>query len=254
MPARIREPNSDSRLLWRILSGGGCLGVLMLMACAGLLFTLRSGLAAAPNLPTPLPVVTVAPPTATPVPAPETASGVLISDDFSSPQRSALTSEEDGISRSTFEDGAYLIEMKEPDTLAWALTNGNYGDIAVEIESTVASGSADVAAGLIFHYEDSRNFYLFRVSSNGYYDLEVVKDDKWQTLIDWTQSDAIKTMHNTLRVETKGSKITLKVNGELLEATQDDARAGGDAGLAVSSFNTSKVMIRFDNLLITRNP
>ncbi|MEI7770344.1 MAG: zinc ribbon domain-containing protein, partial [Chloroflexales bacterium] len=191
---------------------------------------------------------------ATVSPAAEMASGVLIYDDFSSPRRSTLTGEEDETSRSAFEDGAYVIEVKESDTLAWALTNGDYRDMAVETDSVVASGSAAVAAGLIFHYQDSRNFYLFSVSSDGYYALEVLKDDTWQTLIDWTQSDAIKPAHNTLRVETKGSRITLKANGELLEVTQDDTLAGGDAGLAVSSFETGKVTIRFDNLLITRNP
>jgi hypothetical protein len=248
-------PKADSRLLWVILGVVGCLGVLMLMACAGLLlFTLRGGIASAPDLPTPLPVITVVPPTATSVPAAETASGVLIYDDFSSPRRSVLTGDEDTTSRSAFEDGAYVIEVKEADKLAWALTRGTYGDIAVEADSVVASGSAVVAAGLIFHYHDSQNFYLFSVSSDGYYALEVLKDDKWQTLIDWTQSDAINPAHNMLRVEIKGGRITLKANGELLEATQDDALSGGDAGLAVSSFEASKVMIRFDNLLITRNP
>jgi hypothetical protein len=250
----MREPKGDGRLLWLILGSVGFLGVLMLMACAGLLlFILRSGLAGAPDLPTPLPVVTAAPPTTTPIPAPETASGVLIYDDFSNPQHSALTAEEDEISRSTFADGAYVVEVKASDRLAWALTSGDYGDIAVEVDSAAAPG-ATVAAGLIFHYRDSKNFYLFSVSNDGYYALEMLQDDTWQTLIDWTKSDAINAAHNVLRVETKGSRITLKANGELLEATQDDGLSGGGAGLAVSSFNTGKVKVRFDNLLITRNP
>jgi hypothetical protein len=254
MSVHLGDSKGDRRLLWAILGGIGCIGVVMIMACAGLLLlTLSSGIASAPDLPTPLPVITVVPPTATPMPAPETASDVLIYEDFSNPRRSSFTGEEDDTSRSAFEHGAYVIEVKEANTLTWALTGGDYTDVAIEADSAVAPGSAAVAAGLIFHYQDGKNFYLFSVSSDGYYALEVLKDDTWQTLIDWTQSDVINPAHNTLRVETKGSRITLKVNSELLETTQDDTLAGGDAGLAVSSFETSKVTIRFDNLLIARN-
>jgi hypothetical protein len=241
--------------VWGVLAGIGCLGILMLVGCAGLLtITLRSNLVAAPDLPTHLSVITVEPPTATPIPASETASGVLLYDDFSNPQQSTLTEDEDETSRSAFAQGSYVIEVKESNTLAWSLTNGSYQDIAIEADSAAVSVPTVAAAGLIFHYQDSRNFYLFSVSSDGYYALEVLKNDSWQTLIDWTQSDVINATHNTLRVETKGSRITLKANGELLEATQDDALSGGDAGLAVSSFEASKVAIRFDNLLITRKP
>jgi hypothetical protein len=243
--------------VWGALVGIGCLGgILVLIGCTGLIMiTLRSSLVAAPDLPTPLSVITVEPPTTTPIPASETASGVLLYDDFSNPRRSTLTEDEDETSRSAFVQGSYVIEVKESNTLAWALTNGSYQqDMAIEADSAAVSGPTVAAAGLIFHYQDSRNFYLFSVSSDGYYALEVLKNDSWQTLIDWTQSDVITATHNTLRVETKGSRITLKANGKLLEATQDDTLSGGDAGLAVSSFEASKVAIRFDNLLITRNP
>ncbi|NNJ12251.1 zinc-ribbon domain-containing protein [Chloroflexales bacterium ZM16-3] len=246
----------NSHLLWIILGGLGCLGAIMLLACVGLLLiTLGSSIASAPDLPTAAPVATIAPPpTIPPAPTATGASGVIVYEDFSDPRESALTAEEDDISRSAFEDGAYIIEVKDSDTLAWSITDRSYGDIAIEAESTVAAGTEAVAAGLIFHYQDNQNFYLFSVSSDGYYALELLKGDEWITLIDWTESDAINARHNTLRVETKGDRITLKVNGERLEATQDDSLSDGDAGLAVSSFDASQVTIRFDNLLITRSP
>ncbi len=248
-------PTSSRCLLLGILSVVGCLGALILVACAGMLFfTLHSSLVSAPHRPTPLAVITVVPPTDIPVPDPKTTDGVLVYDDFSRPRHSTLTEEDGDFSRSAFENGSYIIEVKKVDTLAWALTNRSYNDVAVEVETNVAAGSAAVAAGVIFHYQDSQNFCLFSVSSDGYYALDVLKDDTWQSLIDWTQSDTINARHNTLRVEMKGSRITLKINGHLLEATQTNARVGGDAGLAVSSFDGSKVSIHFDNLLIMRNP
>lgn len=254
------RPRGQRGLLWLILGGGGCLGALMLLACAGLLlFTMRGGLAAALDAPTPTALVTATPAAeATPVatePAPTPAGdAVLLFDDFSNPRRSTLREEEDEISRSAFDAGAFLIEVKEAETLAWALADGAYGDVIVEADSAVEPGSEIVAAGLVFHYQNSRNFYLFSVSSDGYYALEILADDEWQTLIDWTPSDAIDAARNSLRVEMKGDRIAMLVNGELLEVTEDATLSGGDAGLAVSSFEASQVTIRFDNLLITRNP
>jgi hypothetical protein len=243
----------ERQLLWGILGGVGCLGGLMLVACAGLLLlSLRGGRAAASERPTMMAVVASA--SSTPTPTAEPVSGVLVYDDFSQPERSAFTAAEDATSRSAFDDGAYVIVVKAADTLAWALTDRRYGDLAVEVDSVIAPGPEMVAAGLIFHYQDPQNFYLFSISSDGYYALEMLKGDDWQTLIDWTESDAIDATHNSLRVETRGDRITLKVNGALLEATQDDSLSGGDAGLAVSSFDASPVTIRYDNLLITRSP
>ncbi|MBX0330458.1 zinc-ribbon domain-containing protein, partial [Oscillochloris sp. ZM17-4] len=43
---------TNRRLIWAILGGGGCLGALMLLACAGLLLlTLGGGMAGAPAPP-----------------------------------------------------------------------------------------------------------------------------------------------------------------------------------------------------------
>ncbi|NTW01391.1 MAG: hypothetical protein HGA19_08775 [Oscillochloris sp.] len=250
-------PRGERRLFWTLFASIGCLSLLFLVSSVGLLLFMLFGRSAFGHElpPTLVPVSTmVALADAPPVAEPNTASDVLIYDDFSRPQRSVLTAEEDEISRAVFEDDAYLIEVKKTNTLAWALTEGIYDDAIIEVDASIDSGADVVAAGLIFHYQDGRNFYLFSVANDGYYALEMLKDDEWRTLIDWTPSDVIKSTHNTLCVETKGNRITLKANGEILESTEDDSFSKGDIGLAVSSFDVSQVAIRFDNLLITRSP
>jgi hypothetical protein len=261
--ARLGKPDPEGAparrgergLLWITLGGIGCLGALMLIACAGLLlFSFRGGLLAAPRSPTSSPAITAAPSATALAPSPVSDSGVLLFDDFSDAPRSTLTEEEDDTSRSSFDAGMFVIEVKKAETLTWALADGLYDDVVIQADSTIAAGSKAVAAGLIFHYQDNRNFYLFSVSSDGYYALEVLQNNEWQTLIDWTPSESISATHNTLRVEIKGGKIAMLVNGDLLEATQDTTLSGGGAGLAVSSFDAGQVTTRFDNLLITRNP
>ena len=103
------------------------------------------------------------------------------------------------------------------------------------------------------YYQDNRNFYLFSVSNDGYYTLELLQDGNWTTLIDPTQSDQIDTARNTLQVATRSDRIALSVNGTLLEETTDSTFSSGEVGLAVSTFPDSTGTISFDNLLITRN-
>lgn len=193
-------------------------------------------------------------PTSRPEPAVAATSGVFVHDDFTDHQQSVLTAAEDETAKTTFVMGVYDFTVKTPQTLAWAVTDRTYGDLAIEADTTISPDVDVVAAGLIFHYQDKRNFYLFSVANDGYYALELLHNDTWLTLIDWTESEMIKPTSNTLRVETMGDQIALNVNGSLLEVTRDDTLMGGDAGLAVSSFDSSPVTIRFDNLFITRSP
>ncbi|EFO81080.1 hypothetical protein OSCT_1064 [Oscillochloris trichoides DG-6] len=248
LPPRAGRPS------WLVLLGIGSLAVVgLLLACAGLLILgLRSGLGSTLIMSTPIPPTVMALPTQ---PTPGNPShSVFVYDDFSDPALSVLSADEDTTSRTSFVEGTYLFEVKAAETLAWAISERVYHDAVVEVASETPPDSAVVAAGVIFHYQDARNFYLFSVANDGYYALELLKDDTWQTLIDWTQSDMIHPRYNMLRVETKGERITLKVNGSLLEATEDSALSGGNTGVAVSSFEDGPVMIRFDNLLITRSP
>lgn len=262
--AQPASPARDRRLLWAILAGIAGVGLLMLLACGGLLLlTLRGSLATL----APPPAVADEPatagggivslPTAPPdssAPTPASTGGLLLYEDFSDPRESALTAEGDQISRSDFADGGYTIAITDTEMIAWSLTNRTYSDMTIEADATFTPGSdALVAAGLIFNYQDDQNFYLFSVSNDGYYALELLSGDEWQTLIDWTESDLIGPAHNALRVEVKGGRITLRVNGDLLEATDDSSLRAGDAGLAVSSFDTGHVQVHFDNLLITRS-
>ncbi|WP_129632298.1 DUF7577 domain-containing protein [Candidatus Oscillochloris fontis] len=247
-------PPRGGRPPWLILLGMSSLALVgLLLACAGLLILgLRSNLASNLILGTAIPPTVMVLPTQ---PAPSNPSHtVFVYDDFTDPALSVLSAEEDTTSRTAFVEGSYVFEVKERETLAWAITEDAYDDLVVEVASETPPDSQVVAAGLIFHYQDARNFYLFSVANDGYYALELLKDDTWQTLIDWTQSEMIHPRYNTLRVETKAERITLKVNGSLLEMTEDNALAGGTTGVAVSSFEHGPVMIRFDNLLITRSP
>lgn len=247
-----------NRMLWWILGGVGCLGAILLVACVGILFFIGSRVDTEANR-------VVAPTGTAELPSSSSGGGivpgdnpiaggnVLLADNFDNPSRSSFVENEDSSSRLTFEKGAYLIEVNESDMVYWYLADGSYTNIVAEIDTRVPPGSAVVAAGLIFHYQDEKNFYLYSIASDGYYALSLLENDEWVQLIDWTQADVINPMDNTLRVETKAGRIRLFVNDSLLEETSDRTFTSGEFGLAVSSFEKAPASVRFDNLVIKKN-
>ncbi len=238
------------RILWWILGGVGCLVVLLVGAVVliGILTLLgqKASTIDTPARPTSVSEGSVSDN------SPVAGGEVLVADDFSSASTSDLDVSEDKTSRLAYEGGAYVIELKRPQAIAWSLVDGSYKDVSVEVDAVMLPGSDNVAAGLIFQYRANYDFYLYSVTNDGYYTLKSMKDGAWFPLIDATQSDKIRAGRNTLRVETHGDRIALYVNGALLEETTDGALGAGEVGLAASTFINGTGAISFDNLLIKR--
>jgi hypothetical protein len=166
---------------------------------------------------------------------------------------------EDHSGRYTLEHGAYGMQATSPHTLVWSQLEGVYDTIAIETETKVTRASSPVAVGMLFRYQDEHNFYLFAVSSNGFYRLECVEHGRWYPLIDWTPDAAIattSTLHptatNVLRVEVVDEYIALSVNGHHLETTMDTtfAQEQGGIALAVNTFADDQAMAYFDNFAL----
>jgi hypothetical protein len=255
-PASVAPPAppAQRRTLWIILGGVGCLSLVLLGICAvGLLTLLGQRVEPITTVGTSGPTPDSGAGGIVPDDSPLTGGSVLLEDDFEDEDASGLGVDEDSSSRYAYEDGQYVIEVKEPEMIVWARVNGSYDDARISVETEVPPGADVSAPGLIFHYQDANNFYLFSVSNDGYYALELRQGEEWITLIDWTESPAIDAVRNTLRVETAGDDMTLYVNNELLEATSDGTFTDGEVALAVSSLQESTAEIRFDNLLIETN-
>jgi hypothetical protein len=150
-----------------------------------------------------------------------------------------------------FVDGAYTVSAKKPNLIVWQKIKGDYGNTAISLDTTI-DGSDESAAGLLFRYQDDKNFYLFTITGDGRYDLDMYKDDELTTLIDWTESSAINKAgeQNSLRVETIGDKIRLYANDKLLDEISDGTFKRGKAAIAINTFDDPKLTVTFDNLVI----
>jgi hypothetical protein len=248
-PARGRGPT-----FWWLIGGAGCLSLVLVGACIFGLITFLGNSIPDPDG-GPAAFATASSGGGGIVPDDSVLAGgtVLLEDDFDSAAASGLGEDEDETSRYAYEGGAYVVEVKEPQTLVWARFDGSYSDARFAVDAEVPPGADVAAAGLLFHYQDADNFYLFSVSNDGYYALELLEGNEWVTLIDWTQSDAVDAVRNRIEVATQGDQIALYVNGELLEETSDGAFTDGEVGIAVSSLEDSTAEIHFDNMVISEN-
>ncbi|WP_322814311.1 zinc ribbon domain-containing protein [Chloroflexus sp.] len=243
----MQTAGTNKWLIWGLVGGSGCLLLILIGICV---FIAVSIFVVVDSVPTSSSTEA----TATTGDGGSLASGssgrVLFSDDFENPQASELGESEDSSSRYVYEAGRYVIEVKEPELLVWALVNGSYRDVIIETSYSTVRGGPVGAAGIIFNYQNEDNFYLFSVSNDGYYALELLENNQWITLIDWTQHEAIDTENNRLRVELNGDEITLFVNERQLEQTRDPTFTHGDIGLAVTSFDQSGITVSYEEITI----
>lgn len=249
------EPSETTRkrpqTIWWI-AGASCLSLLLIIIClasATLIWLSRT------NWNTPSPVATPA----------QSGGGLITSDplypngtllleeNFDDPASSKLTNAENSLARYAFVDGTYQMQVKQPERLVWSIVGGPYRDFRISVESRITPDNPVAAVGLIFHYQDENNFYLYSITNDGFYALELLMNNQWITLIDWTPSKLIDSRSNLLSVATSGDRIYLYINGTLLETTRDDSFTAGSVGIGVTSLDAIPATVSFDNLLIIRN-
>ena len=254
-PSTIVGPSATTQqrpqTIWLIV-GAGCLSMLLIVICvagASLVWLGRINWSAPTSVATPTQSsggLTFSDPLS--------AEGrLLLQENFDDPDASELSNAENSFARYVFVDGTYQMQVKQPERLAWSIVGGPYRDLRISVESRIAPADSVAAVGLIFHYQDKNNFYLYSITNDGFYALELLMNNQWITLIDWTPSELIDPGNNLLSIATNGDRIYLYVNGSLLETTRDDSFTAGSVGIGLTSLDAVPATVNFDNLLIVRN-
>jgi hypothetical protein len=185
--------------------------------------------------------------TATPQPG-----KIVFKDDFSNPasgwnQVSAPNGATD------YADGMYRIWVNQSNLDVWAKPGLDVSDVRIEVDALKVAGERNNRFGVICRLSGATNFYVFLISSDGYYGIgKVINGQFW--LISDKRLEASKLIHtgsasNHLRAECAGSTLTLYVNDEKLAEVQDDELHSGDVGLFAGSYDAPGIDIRFDNFV-----
>jgi hypothetical protein len=186
--------------------------------------------------------------------APVAASDVMMADDFSTPRNAWLSAVTEQAEKG-FEDGEFHLTVYQPEYSTWSYPDPprDFADFALEVDARRVSGPLDNEFGVLVRYQpETDEFYLFAISSNGFYSVQKYQANEWQKLVDWTESTAILQGEdvNRLRVTGQGDKMRFFVNGEPLTQVEDASFRSGSVGLLASTNEKGGVAVAFDNLRV----
>ena len=186
-------------------------------------------------------------------------------DPFDSAEKWTWPTDEDKYLSVSFKNG-YMRLMGLTNIAGWRLPllakqTNSY------VELTVNSGECEGkdSYGIIQRvpeFKSPTQGYLYEVTCDG--SLRLWKWDgnfkpggKAVNLISWKESEDIKAganQSNRLGLKVVGSTISIYMNGVLQGEASDESYASGYAGVFVHSVNTSKFIVKFDEMKIWKNP
>ena len=186
--------------------------------------------------------------------SPSSNQGQLLFDDFSDPN-----SGWDRIDAADFYtdyySGSYRIVVHSDMSDSWANPDSNlFNDVSIEVDATKNGGPDDNDFGVICRYQSANQFYYGVISSDGYYGITKVISDT-STILggnDMQPSNFINqgSATNYLRFDCKGDKLSLYVNGQLIDQQTDSEYTSGNVGLIAGTYDTPGTDILFDNFSV----
>jgi hypothetical protein len=186
----------------------------------------------------------------------QTAENILFSDDFSK-NSSGWTQLSDNRGAIEYANGYYIITAKKTNTLLIANPGETFsGDVSIEVDARKIDGSDDNYIGVLCHYQNPDNYYMFIVTSDGYSGIAMRKDGLDSLIsagIKFLKMDGIKKGNatNHIRADCIGETLTLYANGKQVNLAYNKSLTGGDTGLAVRSSKLEGITsIRFDNFTV----
>lgn len=157
-------------------------------------------------------------------------------------------------------DNAFRITVSVPGQGAWTYAPPQFKDAEINLQTTQVVGTNDNAYGAICRYVDENNFYLFLISGDGYY--AIGKFESGNPNIQYLTGSApehfvpsaainTSTSLNRLMVSCIGDRLTLGINGEIVDEVRDTSHTVGRIGLIATTFQTEQTEIEFDNIVVT---
>ena len=152
---------------------------------------------------------------------------VKLEDDFSNPDNWESSSSE--FSEISIQDETYVVELKQPNRLAWGTydsfkTSGNYlAEIGCKVDKEGG------LCGIGFSSNDD-NVLWFQIDPTlQQYSLQYLKNGEWQdNLIDYTTSAYISPAgSNSLAIGRQGKTINLYMNGTLIDSVNANPITNG---------------------------
>lgn len=156
-------------------------------------------------------------------------------------------------------NGQYIIDITgKPNTgykggvIQWfGLANAQ--NFMASIDGKISSKNRGVAWGINFRGKDN-NFFSFVIGKEGWYRLDMLKNNDWFYPIKTKMNNAIKwDDSNNLSIVAEDEKFYFYVNDILIDSYESDNKFGTEISLVVSADEGASATFFFDNALIKTN-
>ncbi len=184
--------------------------------------------------------------------------GRLFADDFSE-FTSGWINNPDPFGLASYNSGGYRINVPVADTVVWGNNRFWARDLRIEVDVRKLGGSDNNLIGVMCRYADINNFYVFVISSDGYYGvgkrvnggaLEPTAAGQLQFTREIRTGDVV----NHMSVECFGTTLKLYVNHALVLTVEDADIPAGNVGLLAASYAVQGTDVLFDNFEIYETP
>jgi hypothetical protein len=168
------------------------------------------------------------------------------------------SSGDDTYTEGRVENGVYDLLIKGDDVSRWAAAGEEFSDGIYEVEAVQIDGPLDNGFGMLFRADtDNGNFYLFKISGDGYVWIGRYRDEAEEQAIvsnHWFESPAVNqglNQSNKLRVEAESGNMIFSVNEQEVGRVTDSNFQSGDIGLFAQTLGFGGVHVQFDNYSVT---
>lgn len=209
--------------------------------------------------------------------------GILYAADFEQYQ-DEWQQYDDGRLAAQMVDGALEIRVDDPNSSPFSLARYRFADFDMQVTTQAVEGTLNNSYGVAFRLQTQDNamladdnYYLFLISSDGFYSVirRVNGEDKF--LSAWILSDVVEQgleATNTLRVVAQGDAFSFFINnqlvqvcvpnnpegestyfnecidGEMRDTLTDTVLGQGQVGMIAQTLGEAGVAVQFDELVV----
>jgi hypothetical protein len=182
---------------------------------------------------------------------------VLYQDDFTKPDSGWESLDFDTYFIGYHEPEYYHLEVHEPNDyeLVPAPTGQDYSDFTTEVTAFVEPNNTDPQGdfryGLIFR-RAGKQYYAFTISPRSQQWSVLKSSPTGLETLDEGTSTAIRdeNTEGTLRIDARGASFFFRINDQLVSQVNDSAYDSGEIGFFLQTFDSTKVHIHYDTLVI----
>jgi len=172
---------------------------------------------------------------------------VIFEDDFSDPN-SGWNKIVETEGETNYENGEYIIKVKEPMFLVWSDQEYLYDPIILEADVRVVESVGDADYGFICGLVDNDHFYVLEISEDGYYTIWKQDGQDVQILVDWKYSQQVAGGGPFgLSARCGKDQLLLALDGKVLASTVDPDYRPGGVGMIAGTFDLPGFKVAFDN-------